>query len=426
QFPGNTEKPRLRPWRCELTACSRYTNFYFVAHGKVISVYEPLFGDQALGSPVIVLHPPVSVPAPQGYIDPRNPHDIDRLHVDYLGRKEVLLVACDDGDVVGYYVSAIKNAVEGRTPGAPVQEPRPFLHTNVRLSAWGLSVHRRARLLAISSNTGIITVIAFALASNNGDGGRAHSVKEFNVGHNIPFISFNNSGTDPEGRWLLSASISGDAQLWDLHRSGEQGPAMPYCPYIIVCKNEVYLFQPGNPASPSTYSLANLRPIIAAPEPLKPPDTLSSHWDRMNYSLYIAELGIFLVAAPSGRCAIFTLTQYNIPVKDSPNQTKTIYGMRQDYTLPFKEQEEQDPRFKDCWRNGRVLLVGIAAGPAQGCMDKEEDERGSGSESESEEEWHGPRLWRLFLHYSDHTVLTYELVRKARGLEQDWGVLPAW
>ena len=81
-----------------------------------------------------------------------------------------MLAACDDGDVVGYQMSAIQRAVEKAATDAASgnvdqsNPPRVFFHENVRKSAWGLAVHREARMIAISANTSQVTVIAFALA----------------------------------------------------------------------------------------------------------------------------------------------------------------------------------------------------------------------------------------------------------------------
>jgi hypothetical protein len=33
----------------------------------------------------------------------------------------------------------------------------------------------------------------------------------------VPFVSFDNTGADPEGRWLLSTVITGNVFLWDLY-----------------------------------------------------------------------------------------------------------------------------------------------------------------------------------------------------------------
>lgn len=129
--------------------------------------------------------------------------------------------------------------------GEPV---RTFLHRNVGASAWGLAIHREARMIAISANTEKVTVIAYALAQpdeesddtslSSGSELDDHSDEDnmtdfpsprrqdhvivLSARHNVPSVSFNNSGDDPTGRWLSSCSIVGETLIWDLH-----SPAKP-------------------------------------------------------------------------------------------------------------------------------------------------------------------------------------------------------
>ena len=235
-----------------MTALSRTHNLYFVACDDTIHVYQPSFPDQRLSDEAeLILHPPVSYPNLEPGIDLDNPHSITRILVDYLGQEEVLLVTCDDGDVVGYRVDAIQHSVEKHTryPAKRIQEPesqdyvKVFLHRNVGASAWGLAVHQQARMIAISANTHCVTVLAYALAvgatlidSSDASDHSSHDAQEhadfpaprqkdhvfvLRAQHNVPAVSFNNGGDDPSGRWLFSSSITGEATLWDLHRPQE-------------------------------------------------------------------------------------------------------------------------------------------------------------------------------------------------------------
>ena len=98
----------------------------------------------------------------QGYLDILRPHAANQILVGDLGSREILLIACDDGDVIGYYTRSILNAIENLEGGVP---PYPFFLQNVGLSAWGLAIHTASRLIAVSSNTHKILVFAFALAN---------------------------------------------------------------------------------------------------------------------------------------------------------------------------------------------------------------------------------------------------------------------
>lgn len=234
----------MKAWRCDLTALSQSHNLYFVACCDTILVYQPEFPDQRLSEPKLVLQPPVSAPDLEPYIDPEDPHSITRLLVDYLGNDEILLATCDDGDVIGYRVGEIQRVLdlaqqtsdEGEEPDFAAHV-RVFLHRNVGLSAWGLAIHREARIIAISANTHEITVLAFALAAGGDvppEGSfldtimgsdfpsprRRNHIFTLKAGQNIPSVSFNNSEEDSGGRWLFATCITGETTLWDLHNPG--------------------------------------------------------------------------------------------------------------------------------------------------------------------------------------------------------------
>jgi hypothetical protein len=106
------------------------------------------------------------------------------------------------------------------------------------LSAWGLSIHSKARKIAVSANTHQVTVFPFGLAklqSNDGkslddqpldkvilnDPGNRDSDQKFvlsAMNNNVPSIAFCNTDDDPEGRLLVSGEILGSIYLWDLHQ----------------------------------------------------------------------------------------------------------------------------------------------------------------------------------------------------------------
>jgi hypothetical protein len=231
----------MKSWRCNLTALSQRHNLYFVACNDAILVYQPEFPDQSTSSgPKLVLAPPVSSPDLRHYIDDDDPHSITHILVDYLGNDEVLLATCDDGDVVGYRVDKIQEAVDDLDnyqdqTGREACGVKEFFHRNVGKSAWGLAIHREARMIAISANTHEVTVLAYALANDEEScesdfADSRHDLDDdfplprkrdhvltLRSSHNIPSVSFNNTPEDPTGRWLFSACISGEVVLWDLH-----------------------------------------------------------------------------------------------------------------------------------------------------------------------------------------------------------------
>ncbi|KZF21397.1 hypothetical protein L228DRAFT_240255 [Xylona heveae TC161] len=254
RFPTNEERPRPRcaPWRNNLTR-----NLFFAAFYDKIHVYKPCFPEQALGNePDLVFSLASSGLNHFGYIDEYHPHAINYLIVSDLGNEEILACVCDDGDVIAYHTRAIFEAVEQSNvkqaaKGATVEDPRPFFVENVTLSAWGLAIHKEARMIAVSANNHEIKVYAFALTGQREespylpvgeaphssrppfDGGVSGNWEEYCsdsprrrdrnwsidlIGHqtNIPNVAFCNTADDPEGRWLASTDISGVTVIWDV------------------------------------------------------------------------------------------------------------------------------------------------------------------------------------------------------------------
>ncbi|KAF2443766.1 hypothetical protein P171DRAFT_432940 [Karstenula rhodostoma CBS 690.94] len=230
RFP--LDPPIVKHWRCDLTALSHSYNLYFVACNDELYIYSPSFPSQDLGDPVILTVPSLGRQTPPG-IDITDPHSVTRICVEYLGNTEVLLVTCDDGDVVGFKVREIDRAIiyqrdsPGRDNTDVAHEFRCFEHFNVDCSAWGLAVHRNARLIAISANTHLVKVKAYGLSlPDDGENdfpfprNRNRSIT-LRAQTNIPAVSFDNTGGDPTGRWLCSSSIDGLTHLWDLSRPNQ-------------------------------------------------------------------------------------------------------------------------------------------------------------------------------------------------------------
>lgn len=122
--------------------------------------------------------PTIFASAIEGPLDHYNPHSVNHIITGRLGTEEVLVACYDDGDVVAYYTKDIASRVFGQlttilTPRGPKKvrnphrrgpSPKPLLRENVGNSAWGLAVHSRSRLIAVSSNRHEVTIFAFALA----------------------------------------------------------------------------------------------------------------------------------------------------------------------------------------------------------------------------------------------------------------------
>ncbi|KAL2815987.1 hypothetical protein BJX63DRAFT_389011 [Aspergillus granulosus] len=264
---NDTLGPRISHWRCNLTALSRRRNLFFVACGHQIYVWEPAGGLQTLGSnPEMIITPVMKEPHGGGFIQPAFPHDINSILVDDLGREEVLLLVTDSGNVCGYRVeaifSAIKRATEsGKTKPLDSAEVDPFFLEFVGDSAWGIAIHKFARLIAVTANTGCVTVFAFALVDSapgtsddvvlqpEGDNEftdyghtwihitsneqfkqlrqlmpekhRTRNIKLTYKGHyaNIPSVTFLNCDLDPNGTWMVSTDIDNKVLVWKIWES---------------------------------------------------------------------------------------------------------------------------------------------------------------------------------------------------------------
>jgi hypothetical protein len=69
------------------------------------------------GTPNLILTLPISREAINvgGYIDPSRPHCVNNMLVGNLGTHEILLMACDDGDIIAYYTHAIIAGITSET-----------------------------------------------------------------------------------------------------------------------------------------------------------------------------------------------------------------------------------------------------------------------------------------------------------------------
>ncbi|KAH6898588.1 hypothetical protein B0T10DRAFT_114507 [Thelonectria olida] len=167
--------PTMQLYRNNLTALSQVHNLYFVAYQSQIFVYRPrTVPTQRLPClPDFRLAPaPTSAStAIGGTVDENNPHLINHIITGFLGKEEIVLACYDDGDVAAYYVERIADQLpEHRyscTEKVPQGAPTPILHENVGDSAWGLAIHQRSQLIAVSSNRHEVTVFAPGLASNH-------------------------------------------------------------------------------------------------------------------------------------------------------------------------------------------------------------------------------------------------------------------
>ncbi|KAI1390160.1 uncharacterized protein F4822DRAFT_401055 [Hypoxylon trugodes] len=162
--------PKVATWRMNLTALSQFYNIYMVAYENKIYISRPrsCVTNALPAKPDLILEPPASLMSYDvgGYLDPAAPHQVNHLIVGELGDEEILLLAYDDGDVIGYYTKYIESEISRRekTGNGDGALPAPFFHENVLKSAWGLAIHKKSRLIAVSSNLHNVSVFVFALS----------------------------------------------------------------------------------------------------------------------------------------------------------------------------------------------------------------------------------------------------------------------
>ncbi|KAL8845975.1 MAG: hypothetical protein Q9221_008894 [Calogaya cf. arnoldii] len=173
RFSDTQPPPRLAPCRNNLVACSQYYNLCFVASQDRILVHSPIFLDQTLLSQRSIINLASSNARLTGYIDPTYPHSINQLVVADLGLEELVIAVTDDGDVVAYTTRSIRDDLNshGLAYNTPCFQSaiKPYFIRNVHNSAWGVAVHREARMIAVSSNSAKIHVFAFALGHLSSD-----------------------------------------------------------------------------------------------------------------------------------------------------------------------------------------------------------------------------------------------------------------
>jgi len=96
-----------------------------------------------------------------GYIDESIPHCVNHIKVGNLGFLEVLLIACDDGDVLAYYTHTLLEELKRQDPHvqAPLSCATPFFHEHVKSSVWGLALRMYILQLSLPSNAGNLRVL---------------------------------------------------------------------------------------------------------------------------------------------------------------------------------------------------------------------------------------------------------------------------
>jgi hypothetical protein len=212
------------------------------------------------GKPNLIIDLPRSDEATRigGYIDRINGHNVNHIVIGNLGELEIVLVACDDGDVIAYFTNSIQTVI--LSPGT-WSSMRPFFHENVESSAWGLAIHSKSRMIGVSSNKREVVIFRFGCYEEDAHSGKTKSevsdeehlhllsgnivttqlnstafptvtevdpgirwnnfrkcLKLGPEGHNIPSIDFAND-SDGNASSILATDINGNLWIMDIWRS---------------------------------------------------------------------------------------------------------------------------------------------------------------------------------------------------------------
>lgn len=168
---GKLCPPPLATWRMNLTALSQRFNLYFVAHEGDTFIYRPRNIRHTLPTlPDYVLKSKPVGKNTRGHIVPSHGHQVNNMVIGDLGDEEVLAMTFDNGNVIAYNVKIIANhitSLEQDPASWRGRSPQPFFHESVESSAWGLALHKKDRLIAVSCNLKYITVFFPALSLGN-------------------------------------------------------------------------------------------------------------------------------------------------------------------------------------------------------------------------------------------------------------------
>lgn len=168
------------------------------------------------------------------------------------------------------------------------------------------------------------------------------------------------------------------------------------CPILHTSVRNIYLLQPSNqqdsegPWIPPMVGLAN--PLR---QPIQHDFEYLRMFERLNMCAQIPALGVVVVASQKGRALVLSLSKVPADAVSEPqtrdrSYQQSTYAMRVECILPFFSQERENQR-------PFAPLHGLAVGPMQG----------------SERPEKAQRRWRVMLMYQDHSILSYEISRRA-------------
>lgn len=147
---------------------------------------------------------------------PARPHYINFIKLVKLGDEEHLVIACDDGRILGYKVDKFYSLSLAELPDNIIASPSDFC-IQLQSSAWGIDADNEKQLLAVTDNTKQVTLV------------RLSDFKQWvspEMGHNVPDVQFLNPGDHYEHdatSFIACIGIDNELVIWwfDMALDGE-------------------------------------------------------------------------------------------------------------------------------------------------------------------------------------------------------------
>ncbi|SPQ17860.1 6d3c751f-4505-4dd6-ac4f-3af93eb9be9c [Thermothielavioides terrestris] len=128
---------------------------------------------------------------------------------------------------------------------------------------------------------------------------------------------------------------------------------------------------------------------------VRPWDLHPVYSQRVSMLIHVPELNLVAAGSPTGRVALITLTR----TAKKFYMTKLRRGFRVECVLPRKSDKKLRPN---------CTLIGIAMSPAPHRQAKGLELRPGGKRTH-------PTVYRLILHYKDHSILMYDVAKRGSG-----------
>ncbi|KAL2134501.1 hypothetical protein VTI74DRAFT_11612 [Chaetomium olivicolor] len=125
--------------------------------------------------------------------------------------------------------------------------------------------------------------------------------------------------------------------------------------------------------------------------------------ERVSMLHHVPELNLVVAGSPTGRVALLTLTKTAKRLDGTPVR----HGFRIERILPRKEEDDNRIR-PSCTLSGVAISPAPCGPPGQGLELKNPERKQSNGGRTN--------MWRLILHYKDHTILMYDIARRTPGV----------